>query len=175
MRRFAAVGILSLASLAFAVRFRPPPETVTDEDPIFAGATVETAPTSPPPEPFKYTVLTVPPSTTTTLPPGVEEYESNWIRFERGVLQLKVTLTYGDITDIEMIRTPSSSERAKETNLEAHPLLRSEALAIQDYRVHVISGATETTQVWARALKDALEQADFCLLTPRKLCDTSLQ
>lgn len=165
-RRTAAVGVLTLASLTFAIRFRPPPVTVDETEPFFAEMTVE----APPPRTF--TVLTVPPSTTTTLPPGVEKYESNWIRFERGVLQLEVTLTRDEITDIEMIRTPSSSERAKETNLTAHPLLAAEALAIQDYRVHVVSGATETSFIWARALKDALEQAEFCLTIPRELCNT---
>jgi uncharacterized protein with FMN-binding domain len=168
MRRIAAVGILSIASLTFALRFRPPPESIDQTEPIFEEIVVEAPPPAPP---STFTVLTVAPTTTTTLPPGVEVYESNWIRFERGVLQLEVTLTFGAITDIEMTRVPSSSERAKATNLEAHPLLREEAIAIQDYRVHVVSGATETTYIWARALRDALEQADFCLLTPKHLCD----
>ena len=140
-----------MASLTFAIRFRPPPVSIEEADFVIAGITVEappppqtppTTPTTLSPTP-EFTVLTVAPTTTTTLPPGVEVYESTWIRFERGVLQLEVTLTYGEITDIEMVRTPSSSERAKEINIEVHPLLRAEALAIQDYNIHVVSGATE--------------------------------
>jgi uncharacterized protein with FMN-binding domain len=179
LRRVAAVGVLTVASLTFAIRFRPPPVSIEEADFVIAGITVE-APEPPPttvspPATREFTVLTVAPTTTTTLPPGVEVYESTWIRFERGVLQLEVTLTYGEITDIEMVRTPSSSERAKEINIESHPLLKAEALAIQDYNVHIVSGATRTTFVWAQALKDALEKADFCLLTPRSLCDMPLR
>jgi uncharacterized protein with FMN-binding domain len=167
-RRIAAVGVLTLGSLIFAIRFRPPPESVEEAGSLVDEITVEAPP------PPRFTKLTVPSTTTTTLPPGVEKYQSGIIRFERRVLQLQVTLTREVITDIEMIRIPSGSERAKEINTEAHPLLRAEALEIQDYRVHIVSGATETSLRWARALRNALEQSDFCLLNPRSLCDTPL-
>lgn len=165
MRRVAAVGVLSFASLLFALRFRPPPETIEQAEALVEEIPVEA------PAPPRYTQLTVPSTTTTTLPLGVEKFQSGLVRFDRGTLQLEVTLVDGVMTDIEMIRTPSRSERAREINTESHPLLRAEALAIQHYQVHVISGATETSLRWARALQDALEQADFCFLQPQDLCD----
>lgn len=170
LRRIAAVGVLALGSLTFAVRFRPPPESPEDLEGLLAEIPIETPPTYP-----TYPTLPGATTTTTTLPPGVHKYESGFVRFGRGVLQLEVTVEQDVITDIEMIRTPSQSERARQTNVEAHPLLRAEALEIQSYRVHVISGATETSIGWARAMRDTLEQADFCLIVPRSRCDLPLR
>lgn len=170
LRRIAAVGVLAVGSMTFAFRFRPPPETPEELEGLAAEIQVETPPTYP-----TYPTLPGVTTTTTTLPPGVHKFESDFIRFGRGVLQLEVTLTRGVITDIEMVRTPSQSVRARETNLEAHPLLRAEALEIQHYRVHVISGATETSIGWARALRDTLEKADFCLIIPKSRCDLPLR
>lgn len=175
MRRVAAVGLLTIASLSFALRFRPPPASAEDLDELVAQVEIEIEfefeTTNPSYAPLpSVTTTTVPP-----LPPGVQKFDSRKVRLSgRGILQLEVTFELGVITDIEMIRVPSSSTRAKETNLEAHPILRAEAIEIQDYRVHVVSGATETTIGWARALRDALEQADFCTL-PGTKCDAPLQ
>ena len=183
LRRMAAVGMLALASLTFAFRFSAPPRTPDDLEAIVAEIDIEPVPTSATSSPIQDDTGTSPPVshaprtvvTTTTippLPPGVQKLESGFVRFGRGVLQLEVTLELGVITDIEMIRAPSRSNRAKETNLEAHPLLRAEALEIQNYKVHVVSGATETSSGWARALRDALEQADFCV---HSKCDLPLK
>jgi hypothetical protein len=171
MRRFMAVGLLTIASLSFAVRFRPPPATSVGLDELVAAVEIEIETTNPSYAPLPSVVTTtVPP-----LPPGVQQFDSRKVRLSgRGILQLEVTFELGVITDIEMIQVPSSSRRAKEINLETHPTLRAEALAIQDYRVHVVSGATETTIGWARALRDALEQADFCTL-PGTKCEAPLQ
>jgi hypothetical protein len=167
MRRVAAVGLLTIASLSFALRFRPPPATSEDLDELVAQIEIEIEfeTTNPSYAPLPSVVTTtVPP-----LPPGIQQFDSRVVRLSgRGVLQLVVTFDVGVITDIEMIRVPSSSRRAKETNIETHPILRAEAIEIQDYRVHVVSGATETTIAWARALRDALEQADFCTLPGTK-------
>lgn len=171
LRRLAAVGVLTLGSLTFAFRFTPPP--ATSEELEAAADKVEVEP--PPPSTIpRFSTLPTITTTTTTLPPGVHRYESGFVRFGRGVLQLEVTLEDGVITDIEMIKTPHRSVRARETNTGAHPMLRAEAMEIQHYQVHVVSGATETSIGWARALRDALEQADFCFIVPKSRCDLPL-
>jgi len=161
LRRLASVGLLSLASVTFALRFAPPPARFDPDEPSAeeAEAPTTTAVTRP-------RFSTLPPATTTTLPPlppGVQEVDSDFIRFGRGSLQLRVRIEHDVLVDIEMIRVPHSSERALQINTDTHPILRAEALELQDYRVHVVSGATETTYGWARALRDALEQANFCV------------
>jgi uncharacterized protein with FMN-binding domain len=159
IRRLFAVGLLTLASLTFALRFRPPPSTTEDLEALIASVEIVIPSTNPTYAPLpSYTTTTVPP-----LPPGVRKFKSPYMDISgRGVLQLEVTFDLGVITDIEMVKTPSSSRRAKEINLETHPILRAEALEIQHYRVHLVSGATETTIAWVRALREVFEEADFC-------------
>ncbi len=160
LRRLAAVGVLALTSISFAFKFRPPASTPEELEARIAEVEIEVPPST------TRVRSTLPTPTTTTippLPPGVEKIQSGFVRFGRGVLQLEVTLDMDVMTDIEMIRTPHSSTRAKETNIKAHEILRAEALEIQHFRVHVVSGATETTYGWARALRDVLQSTDFCL------------
>ena len=172
VRRIAAVGLLSMSSVLFAVRFAPPATSPEDIDDVLEGMAVEE---EPPPESTRPSYGTLPPTTTTTtipLPPGVREYDSPVVVFPRGALQLRITLEWGELVDIEMIRVPDSSRRAKEISLEADPLLRAEALDVQHYKLHVVSGATETSWMYMRALRDVLREADFCV-DPK--CDLPLR
>lgn len=177
LRRFLAVALLSVASFSFALRFRPPPQDRFELDAFLAEVEILVAEEAEPEPPQvtrrTFTPLTTAPTTTLPpLPPGVREFESAIVRFGRGSLQLKIRLDLGELVDIEMIRTPHSSERAFQINTDTHPILRAQAIELQDYRVDIVSGATETTYGWARALRDALEQADFCV-NPK--CDLPLK
>ena len=148
LRRLAAVLLLAMASLMFAARFIPPPTETEDIVAIVAEIEIETTTTH-------RTFAPVPDATTTTnppLPPGIQQFESGFVRFNRGLMQLRITLDIGVLADVEMIRVPSRSERARSTNLEAAPVLTAEAIELQDYRLHVISGATETSYMFMRAL-----------------------
>jgi uncharacterized protein with FMN-binding domain len=174
IRRLAAVGLLSMASVVFAFRFSPPVTSPEDIDEV-----LETIPVAvgPPEESTtsRPSFGTLPPTTTTTtvpLPPGVRQYDSPYVNFARGLLQLRITVEWGQLADVEMIRVPSSSRRAKETSTEAGEILRVEALATQDYRLHVVSGATETSWMYMRALRDVMREADFCV-DPK--CDMPLR
>jgi uncharacterized protein with FMN-binding domain len=168
LRRLAAVLLLTMASLMFAARFIPPPTEIEDIVEIVAEIEIETTTTH-------RTFAPVPDATTTTkppLPPGIKQFDSGFVRFNRGLMQLRITLDIGVLADVEMIRVPSRSERARSTNLEAAPLLTAEAIELQDYRLHIISGATETSYMFMRALRDAFDQAEFC--TGNK-CDLPFQ
>ena len=171
VRRIAAVALLSLASLTFALRFRPP---VTD--PVELDAILDTIEVVPqPPETTRPSYGTLPATTTTTappLPPGVRIYDSDPLVFARGALQLRATIEWGELVDLEMIRVPASSRRARQTSLEAGELLRTEALELQHYRLHTVSGATETSWMYMRALRDVLREAELCV-DPK--CDLPLK
>jgi uncharacterized protein with FMN-binding domain len=152
----------------FAARFIPPPTETEDIVEIVAAIEVEPATTH-------RTFAPVPEATTTTkppLPPGIQQFDSGFVRFNRGLMQLRITLDIGVLVDVEMVRVPSRSERARSTNLEAASTLTAEAIELQDYRLHIISGATETSYMFMRALRDALDQAEFC--TGHK-CDLPIQ
>ena len=172
LRRIAAVGLLSASSLLFAVRFTAPVTEPEEIDAVLGDITVQAVA---PPETTRPSFGTLPPTTTTTtipLPPGVREYDSPFINFARGALQLRITVEWGVMTDVEMIRIPDSSRRAKETSIEAGEILRAEALEVQGYRLHVVSGATETSWMYMRALRDVMRQAELCV-DPK--CDMPLQ
>jgi len=159
-----------MASLMFAARFIPPPTETEVIVQIVAEIEIEIETTT-----THRTFAPVPDATTTTkppLPPGIQQFESGFVRFNRGLMQLRITLDIGVLADVEMIRVPSRSERARSTNLEAAPTLTAEAIELQDYRLHVISGATETSYMFMRALRDAFDQAEFC--TGNK-CDLPFQ
>lgn len=174
VRRIAAVGLLSMASVVFAFRFAPPVTSPEEIDDVLGTIPVGTVPPTESTTP-RPSFGTLPPTTTTTtvpLPPGIRRYDSPYVNFARGVLQLRITVEWGEVVDIEMIRVPSSSRRARETSAEAGEILREEALATQDYRLHVVSGATETSWMYMRALRDVLRQADVCV-DPK--CDMPLK
>jgi uncharacterized protein with FMN-binding domain len=160
LRRLAAVALLTMASLMFAARFIPPPTETDDIVEVLATIEIEIETTT-----THRTFAPLPEVTTTTkppLPPGIQQFESGFVRFNRGLMQLRITLDIGVLVDVEMVRVPSRSERARTTNLEAAPVLTAEAIEVQDYRLHVISGATETSYMFMRALRDAFDQAEFC-------------
>jgi hypothetical protein len=157
LRRVGAVGLLTLASLLFASRFRPPEVEADELEALLAEIELEPTSTRP-------SFGTLPPATTTTtvpLPPGVREYESDYVLFARGALQLRITIDRCDLIDVEMIKVPSASQRARQISLEAEPILRAEAIEVGGYRLHIVSGATETSYMYMRAMKDALLQSDL--------------
>lgn len=164
MRRALAIALLSGAALAFAVRFEPPPSGLVEaegEIVIVPTTTTSTTTTIAP-------VVTTLPVTTTSLAipelgAGVQVLESPLVRMNRGYVQLEVTIFDGYIANVEMIVVPSESRRAREISLDAHEILAEEAVDTQAYRLHNVSGATETSKAWMYALKLALIEAGIVI------------
>jgi len=158
MRRAFAVTILSGASVLFAARFSPPHTgVVTADRPSPYDVVTTTTRVSP-----GVTATPLPPATTTTtlpLPPGVRIVAGPEVRMNRGIVQVEITLFYGTITDIEMVRFPTSDRRARQISLDAEPSLEAEALRIQDADIHIVSGATETSYAYIRSLREAIDRA----------------
>jgi uncharacterized protein with FMN-binding domain len=160
IRRALAIALLSGAALVFAVRFEPPPTGLVEaEGEIVVVTTVTVATTTTIP------LVTTTVATTTTavtipeLGAGIQVVESPLVRMNRGYVQLEVTIFDGYIANIEMIVVPSESRRAREISLDAHDILEREAVQAQAYRLHNVSGATETSRAWMYALKLALIDA----------------
>jgi hypothetical protein len=166
MRRAMAIALLSGAALVFAIRFEPPPTGLVEaEGEVVIVVTTTTTTTTLP------TVMTLPPVTSTTvimpeLGAGIQVVESPLVRMARGYVQLEVTVFDGYIANVEMIVTPSESRRAREISLDAHEILAAEAVDAQAYRLHNVSGATETSRAWMYALKLALIEAGIVLPEP---------
>jgi uncharacterized protein with FMN-binding domain len=79
---------------------------------------------------------------------------------EYGTVQVQVTLTGNQITDIVALQMPDSHRRSVEISQAAEPILRQEALQAQSAQIDLVSGATFTSQSYAQSLQAALDQAN---------------
>jgi uncharacterized protein with FMN-binding domain len=166
VRRAFAIALLSGAALVFAVRFEPPPSGLVEAE----GEIVITTTTAPP------TTTTLTPRTTTTttttlatnheLGEGTLVAESPLVRMNRGYVQVEITVIDGFLAQVEMTVVPSESRRAREISLDAHDILAVEAVETQSYRLHNVTGATETSRAWMYALKLAMIEVGMVLPDP---------
>ncbi|MFF4340194.1 FMN-binding protein [Kitasatospora sp. NPDC001540] len=75
-----------------------------------------------------------------------------------GPVQVKVTLTGGRISTIDVVQYPTRDRRDREINEYAVPVLNQEAIAAQSADIDVVSGATYTSEGYTRSLQSALDQ-----------------
>ena len=75
-----------------------------------------------------------------------------------GDVEVKVTVSNGKISDVQAIELPSGGRSGQISNYVA-PILASEALAAQNASIDIVSGATFTSEAYARSLQSALDQA----------------
>jgi uncharacterized protein with FMN-binding domain len=76
-----------------------------------------------------------------------------------GPVQLRVTLTGGKLTKVDVLQYPSESNRDEEINSYALPQLNQEAIAAGTAHIDSVSGATYTSDGYTRSLQSALDQA----------------
>jgi uncharacterized protein with FMN-binding domain len=76
-----------------------------------------------------------------------------------GPVQVQVTIAGGKLTEITALQLPFDRQRSAEISQIVEPMLRSEALTAQSAQIDLISGATYTSDAYARSLQSALDQA----------------
>ncbi len=76
-----------------------------------------------------------------------------------GPLQVRITVSGGRITDVQVPEYPSSNPRDRQINERALPLLASETTAAQSADIDMVSGATYTSQGYLSSLQSAIDQA----------------
>ncbi|WP_035842079.1 FMN-binding protein [Kitasatospora azatica] len=76
-----------------------------------------------------------------------------------GPVQVRITLTGGRLTKVDVLQYPTDSRRDQEINSYALPQLNQEAIAAQNARIDAVSGATYTSEGYTRSLQSALDQA----------------
>ena len=81
------------------------------------------------------------------------------VTIRRGDVQVRVELVDGVLTSAEAVAYPGRDDPAETLNTWAVPLLEEAALAAQGADVDVVTGATLTSEAYARSLQDALDQA----------------
>jgi uncharacterized protein with FMN-binding domain len=76
-----------------------------------------------------------------------------------GPVQVQVTVSGGRIADVKAVQLPGADNpRSSQISASASPQLRQEALTAQSASVHVVSGATYTSQGYQASLQSALTQ-----------------
>jgi uncharacterized protein with FMN-binding domain len=125
-------------------RAAPPPDstTTTTTTPSSPGTSSTTTPTS-----------TAPATSTQT-----RTLTGDAVDNEYGTVQVQVTLTGNQITDIVALQMPDSHQRSVEISQAAEPILRQEALQAQSAQIDLVSGATFTSESYAQSLQAALDQ-----------------
>jgi uncharacterized protein with FMN-binding domain len=76
-----------------------------------------------------------------------------------GDVQVQVTISGGAITDVTALQLPSRDGRSQRIASIAEPILRQEALTAQSAQIDLLSGATYTSDGYARSLQSALDSA----------------
>jgi uncharacterized protein with FMN-binding domain len=76
-----------------------------------------------------------------------------------GLVQVKVTIANGKITDVTFLKFPNDRHTSVYINSQAMPYLQQEAISAQSAKVDLISGATQTSIGFRKSLQSALNQA----------------
>lgn len=86
-------------------------------------------------------------------------YTGDAAQTEWGPVQVEITVTKGEITDVSVVQYPASNGRDIEINSYALPILIQETIDAQSDQIDMVSGATVTSTGYVRSLQAALDQA----------------
>lgn len=76
-----------------------------------------------------------------------------------GFIQVKAAIQNGRIADIQFLDYPSDRSTSQMINDQAMPLLKQEAIKVQNANVDIVSGATDSSMAFRESLQSALIQA----------------
>ena len=91
--------------------------------------------------------------------PGVRTATSPPMATPFSLVQVQVTLTHGRLTGVETVALTGEGPHTQALNARAEPILRREALQAHSARIDVVSGATYTSRVWIKSLREAIDLA----------------
>ncbi|WP_456823831.1 FMN-binding protein [Cellulomonas sp. P5_E12] len=75
-----------------------------------------------------------------------------------GPVQVSVTFTAGQITDVQTLQAPGGHRESVQINARATPILAQEVIAAQSAQIDTVSGATYTSEAYARSVQAAIDQ-----------------
>jgi uncharacterized protein with FMN-binding domain len=167
MRRSLAAVAGTVVGLAGLLHYKsgPPPSQLASGPIGSAGHTPGSAvtPTTPTTEasPGIGTPSPTAPATTAPAPApaGGGTFTGPVVSTRYGPVQVQVTLSGGRITDVSALELPTDRARSAAISNAAAPILRREVLAAQGASIDIVSGATYTSEGYARSLQAALDAA----------------
>ncbi len=98
------------------------------------------------------------PSSGTRAATGSETLTGSAVSSRYGTTQVQVTISNGRITAVTTLQLPTGG-RSGQISRYVEPVLSSEALTAQSANIDIVSGATYTSEAYARSLQSALDQA----------------
>ena len=90
------------------------------------------------------------------------QYTGQDITSRFGDVQVEITISNGNITDVQAPLLPSDRARSVEISQAAGPILRDEALqavSAKTAQIDTVSGATYTSDAYVQSLQSAIDQA----------------
>lgn len=76
-----------------------------------------------------------------------------------GTMQVAAVIRAGKLADVTVLRQTDVGGRSAEIDAQALPALKSEALSAHSANIDVVSGATYTSEGYAKSLQSALSKA----------------
>lgn len=76
-----------------------------------------------------------------------------------GIVQVKVTVAGGKITNVSFAQLTAFDPRSQQINSYAAPILLRETLSAQSAQVDSVSGASYTSAGYVQSLQSALDKA----------------
>jgi uncharacterized protein with FMN-binding domain len=74
-------------------------------------------------------------------------------------MQVAAVIANGRLTSVKVLRHTDVGGRSAQIDAAALPVLKSEAMSAHSANIDVVSGATYTSQGYARSLQSALDKA----------------
>jgi hypothetical protein len=137
MRKVLVVAGFAVAGLLPLLRYHP------DAPSAAAGPVATLAPPAP-------TTPGAPPA------PGRQVVNGSTVDSDYGPYQVQVTFSGNRITDVRIITEPGD-RHSRRIAADAEPTLREEALQAQSAHLDTVSGATATSEAYARSLQAAID------------------
>ncbi len=87
------------------------------------------------------------------------EYTGNSVDAYYGYIQVKAVITNGKLSDVVFLDYPQDRGNSVRISNYAMPILKSEAIKMQNSNVNTVSGATDSSGAFKKSLASALAQA----------------
>lgn len=171
MRRFIAVFVATVAGLVVLLSFKTAPAkaprpaalsgTTPDASssaPASSAAEASSAATSSAsPSSAAATASSASASTTKSVTGSVVNVSEGGRSF--GVVQVRLTLTNGKITAATAVQDPEDDPHSAQISQFSIPILSQEVLSAQGSSIDAVSGATYTSEAYAKSVQAALDAA----------------
>lgn len=99
------------------------------------------------------------PSSSPESSPTTATYTGSVAQTRWGPVQVRITVSAGKITAVDVLQYPQSNGKDQQINAYALPILVQDTLSVQTANIDMVSGATVTSDGYVQSLQAALDEA----------------